>query len=286
MAAIVRVLWGEDVLDHRWTRVWGKDVLGCLGREDKTNYHVYVYGRGNRRRLVRRGVKNVHLINGNPFPKWEDRHLDCGVLMQPWRYKLELLRTAVEDHREIIYCDWDVWCRVKPHEAFRLLKGRQLTFSIYSYKRRRRLWERKPDVSDGLDRNRLCVSGNWMHMVGPEWLDKVLEAMPEVPGEDTAEWHDEWAMTRLLSRELGGWPGEEAWLRRYESPIMCQKHNRSPWPWTTITDKYVERATNVPFRWYRSFEQGVNSATRRRRKANEKPQQGAGPNPENALQRV
>jgi hypothetical protein len=62
-------------------------------------------------------------------------------------------------------------------------------------------------------------------------------------------------MGHLIDEMHGGWPGEVFWLERYESPIMVQRHQRSPWQITQEDARFVRRLTPVPFVWEKLFVQ-------------------------------
>ena len=255
MSSIIRVLWGADGPGQRFSRVWRRDIVkSCLKREDLTNYHVYIYGEDNYVNLLALGFTHVHLIDKRPFPSWADRRVK-GMDIRPWRYKIELIREAMKDHDRIIYCDWDVEVRVDAKDAFEMLEGRELVLSLVAYARPRKLWGRtvrNPEEAVWHP-NRCCVSGNWMHIVGPDWPNQVLEEMDEGPAGKTVGWHDEYAMTKLLAQRHGGWPGEKYWLEHYESPLIVQKPFRCCWGMKVQNDEYVERETIVPFRWLYKF---------------------------------
>ena len=161
----------------------------------------------------------------------------------------------MKDHDRIIYCDWDVEIRISKEKAFRMLKDRGLMLSLVSYARPRKLWGRTIRSSEESIHhpNRCCVSGNWMHIVGPDWPNQVLEEMEEGPVDKTAGWHDEYAMTKLLARRHDGWPGEKYWLENYESPLIVQKPFRACWKKKVMDDEFVERNTVGPFRWLYKF---------------------------------
>ncbi len=263
MAAVVRVLWGADVPNTRWTKVWKVDVPRRLRREDPSRYHVYVYGESNRRELKRLGVKHVHLVDKNPYPRFRDMFRKRGkkspALCHPWIHKHELVRAAVRDHGEVIYCDWDVGLHVEPSAAFDhlhgLLDGRKFLLSLFCYRRPRGLWhpvEQRPGEVCKHPKH-LCVTGNWMYCDGPSWPLEVLPGFGE--GGDTAvpAWHDEFVMTKLINERHGGWPGEEVWLRTYESPVMVQRRGRVPWVRKRFSTDVVECKTCIPFRWRRMF---------------------------------
>ena len=168
---------------------------------------------------------------------------------RPWLHKIELLRRAVEDHGEIIYCDWDIVCLVNDLPgAFAQLEGRDYTLTAFWYKRLRRE-NRKTFRS-----RRISTSGNWIHCRGPEWLDRMLAIMR--PDKEKWSWHDEFVMNHLVDSNHDGWPGEKIWLQKYESPIMCQLDCRSPWLIQSRKDGITIRKTPVPFAWTRLFAYG------------------------------
>jgi len=250
MPAIIRTLWGENGPRHRWQKVWRRDVKPRLRRPWTCDQHVYVYGKDNADRLSQYKIPRckVVLIDNDPFPFGKDEW-GGHYMHRPWLHKIELLRRAVEDHGEIIYCDWDIVCRVTDvPAAFGRLEGRPYNLTAFWYRRPR-------EISRKTFRGRrISVSGNWIHCRGPEWLDRMLAIMR--PDKEVWSWHDEFTMNHLIDQDHNGWPGEKLWLKKYESPIMCQLDCRSPWGVKKRKGDVTTRKTPVRFTWTRQFAYG------------------------------
>jgi hypothetical protein len=258
---IVRTIWGgpEDGRpDDRWEKVWG-DVESRKEREDPKSFHVYVYGRENHRRLKQTGFPHVCMVDPLPYPRWMDHHRRTdGWIARPWRYKIELIREAVSNHKRIIACDWDVDRHVPPVQAFQAIDGRQYLLTLMRYKQERDLWG-ETQYRSWKERiyhpQNLCVSGCWMYLRGTKWIDKVLKRMPKEPVDRVDD--EEIAMTHQIRDQHGGkWPGERMWLRTYESPIMVMR-KQSPWRPDREAEKngtvVQKMKTVIPFEWKKMF---------------------------------
>ncbi len=247
MPTIVRVLWGEEVgTIGRWAKVWTNDVVPRLKIDWTCPQSVYVYGKRNAELLADKTNCDVVLVNDNPFPDGMVDQVKHGQIRRPWHYKWQLLRQAIVDHGEVIYCDWDVTCLVGDIGlAFGLLESRDTHLSAYMYKRVRHPFR------EGYKAQRFACVGNWLHFRGTEFIDRMLSRMgsPGLPW----SWHDEFTMGYMIDEDHGSWPGEEVWLNQYESPIMCQRNRRSPWTLVSDDGNVVRRKTPVPFEWHRLF---------------------------------
>ncbi|MCK9570128.1 hypothetical protein M0R72_14385 [Candidatus Pacearchaeota archaeon] len=250
MSAIIRVLWGMDLAQNQWAKVWNGDVLPQM-RKIQIPQFVYVYGKSNADRLNQFHGTNftVVCVDKEEYP---DGLVDCvrgRYLVVPWHYKLQLIRQAIADHGEVIYCDWDVDCVVSDSQkAFDALQGRELYLSAYFYKKVRHPYRLL--ASD----KRIGISGNWMHFRDVDFLDAVMREMSHSK-RGLSRWHDEIAMGVVLDREYKGWMGCEEWLRKYESPIMCQQSCRCPWRPISDDGFVVTKDTPTPFVWHRMFAQ-------------------------------
>ncbi len=129
---------------------------------------------------------------------------------------------------------------------FELMGGKTISLSAYMYKR-----PRFPDRKNK-QAKRFSPSGNWMYMTNADFIDNILARMNQG---DSWDWHDELVMGRYLDELYGGWMGEDKWLKRYESPVMCQRNNRSPWSLEGSQGKLIQRKTPIPFMWWRFFSQ-------------------------------
>lgn len=241
MPAIVRTLWGAPGPVSRWAKVWQKNVLPMLNTEWTCDQWCYVYGRENADLLAKANKDRLKivLIQDDPWPGGEEDHKQGSQVVRPWRGKVAALLRALDDHGEVIYCDWDVFCRVRDVPAcFARLEGRNL-FSAYYYLRPRHPERGKVGRHAG-------VSGNWLH-VDRRFLEAVLV---EMNAGHAWSWHDELVMGRML-----GWPGDEEWLRRYESPVMVQREGRCLWRLESDDGMMVTRRTPIPFAWERLFHQ-------------------------------
>jgi hypothetical protein len=156
----------------------------------------------------------------------------------------------MQDHGEVIYCDWDIFC-LEPDvpSVFARLEGRPLdyTLSMNCYMRPQRTpWRKDKETW------RYCVGGFWIHLRTPEFAERVLKAMDPDPA--GMGWHDELVMSKMIDDQHGGdWPGLDAWLQNYESPIMVCPHKRQPWATVSDDGQFVKRDTPIPFQWERVF---------------------------------
>ena len=264
MGAIVRVLWGINELGCRLEKVVRQDVCRRM-LEPGSKEYVYVYGVKNTELFTSNDRYCVRLINYNPFP---DRCHDVRIrpnrrsMKRPWHYKWELLQRAVEEHGEIIYCDWDVRSLTEDaDEAFSLLAGRNLTLSAYRYL----VKSHAPDRATQAAR-KIVASGNWIHLRGMEFVDRVLA---EMDWNHPKLWHDEVAIGSLLDKEYGGWMGDTTWLQQYESPIMVQRSKRVPWEFVRNDGQKIIRDTPVPFHWIKLFTAWSNRKMKMRSNGNE-----------------
>lgn len=251
MAAIVRVLWGEPGPEQRFGKVWANDVQRRLDEGLSCEQHVYVYGRDNADKLTKAHIPglNIVLVDDDPFPDGlrDHRRESDGNIIRPWHYKLLLLKVALKYHNKIIYCDWDVRCLSEyVGVPFTFMDGREIALSAYMYKR-----PRFPDRATRRDK-RFSPSGNWMYMTNSNFIEAILARMNKG---NPWDWHDELVMGRYLDELHGGWMGEKTWLERYESPVMCQRENRTPWKLAYHHGNTIHRETPTPFLWWRYFTQ-------------------------------
>ena len=251
MAVIIRTLWGAETPVSRWLKLAKHDIPRATAHS-KVDHHVYVYGKENADLLTRHGHKNIVLVNPDPWPDGvQDVQRSAGNdFYRPWQYKWQLILRAMQDHGEIIYCDWDIICLESDvSKIFQRLKNRPLDFTLTMncYMRpQRTLW--RQNRSDW----RFCVGGFWVHLRTPQFAEEVLRNMnPDPAG---MLWHDELVMSKIIDDRHGGdWPGWVVWLQNYESPIMVSSHKRQPYITVRDDGKYVFRDTPIPFRWERIF---------------------------------
>jgi hypothetical protein len=247
---LLRVLWGEEGPISRWGKVWYSNLLHHSKDTQPPEQHIYVYGHDNADRLVAAGFKNVLLVDNSPWPDGKQDFFlkEFGLKYgrrHPWHYKFQMLKKAVEDHGEVVYCDWDVlyvkrdWGLVQKH-----LENRTLTLNAYLYRR-----PRHRNRTDLLFQ-KVSVTGSWMHHANTEFIDIVLNRMSQ-PGD--RNWHDEFVMGDILDEQYNGWMGEEVWLSKYETPIRVLEKTRSPWVKKTDDGFTVTRQTPIDFTWYRIF---------------------------------
>lgn len=248
---IVRVLWGDDRPGCRWGKVWRKDVEPALRRAERCPFSVWCYGRGNADLLTGRGVP-VELVDPEPFPDGAADRDGGSTWIRPWHYKHQLLAAAVR-RAPTIYLDWDVRIVASAPEVLGDALGDSAArLSAYIYKR-----PRAALLGDQTRRDRrLTPSGNWIYAAGPEFPERVLAAMRSAPAGSLESWHDEHAMKAVI----GGWPGDEEWLREWESPLMVQRGGRCPWPLASKSEgptglRTVRRETPVNFEWTEAFAQ-------------------------------
>ena len=256
MGAVIRVLWGDFGTRHKYNRVYGRHIQCRAKDEDWSNFHIYIYGIENYKKLKNMGATNIHLIDKNPWPKWKDYNID-GRMIRPWQYKLELMLIAIKDHGEIIYCDWDVRCKVPSQNALDIVKGHDFLLSLTGYLQKYNLWD-NPIKKHGdkiFNLSRICVSGKFIYTESAEWIIDVLKKM-EKPIIDKGpkqfqHWHDEWVMSRMINDMHNGWPGEEFWLKNYESQLMVQR--KKAWSPLGSISFYNMCDTKIPFVWYNMF---------------------------------
>jgi hypothetical protein len=250
MPQIIRTLWGSETPVSRWIKLAKTDIPKTTVHS-KAPHWVYVYGKENADLLTRYGHKNIVLVDPDP---WPDGNQDCqrnkgNDFYRPWHYKWQLILRAMQDHGEIIYCDWDVFC-MEPDIArvFSLLQDRPLdyTLALNCYMRPQRL-PKRPDSNT----RRFCVGGFWVHLRTSQFAEQVLERMSPDPA--GMGWHDELVMSEMIDEFHGGWPGLEVWLQQYESPIMVSSSKRYPWNVVSDDGLYVMRETPIPFQWERVF---------------------------------
>ena len=253
MGIFMRTLWGGDVRHGRWAKLLLTDIRKARVHSVGHQY-VYCYGKTNANFITKENLGTAVLCHDDPFPDGlidRTRSID-GNIIRPWHYKWQLIRKALEDHGEVIYADWDVFCRRTDHAyAFSQLAGREFTLSANVYQRPQQMpWRASA-------RRARCfnVSGNWLHCKGFYWADLVLGRMD--PNSDEMFWHDERTMSKLIDErhpdQLDGWHGDKVWLERYESPIMVQKMSRTYWPLVSDDGQFIIRDTPVPFQWERVF---------------------------------
>jgi hypothetical protein len=228
--------------------VWYRDVINCYKRREACPQTVYVYGRNNADVLSKLGFKVV-LVDDDPFPDGRVDRREDDVDIRPWHYKLELIKAALRDHGNVLYCDWDVTAKLEREaEALDLLEDVDLALTAYSYARRRDAFFDLPRTGRA---RRINVTGACMYLNGTEFVDRILKYMKEKNA-----WHDEVAMNNVIDAEHGGWPGEREWLRTYENPAFVVPDHRSPWGRAGRTGRNgasVLRRTPVPFVWYDLF---------------------------------
>jgi len=245
MGAIVRVLWGVNEPNCRLQKVMKADVSRRVNEPGSKEY-VYVYGVKNAEFFADKDRYCVKLVHDDPFPDGCQDVRIRRTMKRPWHYKWELLQRAIEDHGEVIYCDWDVRSLVwDVNEAFSMLEGRSLTLSAFKYEIRTHAPDRLTQSA-----RKMVASGNWIHLRGSEFADRVLA---KIDWNYSNLWHDEVVMGYLLDEEHDGWMGEAVWLQQYESPIMVQRGRKVPWEFVRNDGQKIIRDTPVPFHWIRLF---------------------------------
>ena len=263
MSAVVRVLWGEERPDSRWIKA-RRDVWHASRRRESCPFHIYVYGKDNVELLTKMGFsgRRIHLVHDDPYPDGKcDEVIGVdnkgkNLFRHPWHYKHQLILKAIENHGPVIYCDWDltIVCR-DPSDAFGLLGDRRFAFMSYKYRRPQRTL-----VARDADTSRIRPSGAWLYCRDSYIPDMVLEGM--VRKDHHLSWHDEEILNDLIDTWHNGWPGDEVWLRTYESPVVVC--GRNPWitpgqPWQIVGKdpsgqyKAVRLDTPIPFTWYGMF---------------------------------
>lgn len=246
---IVRVLWGERRPVVRWDRLWN-DVQSQLNQGARCQQSVYVYGKANADRLRKLcgPLFEIVLVDPSPYPLgvYDEQCTDSGHIRRPWIYKHKLIQQAIKDHGQVIYCDWDVTCRVEDvPAAFAMVEHSRFMLSAFRYLRgNHHCPERK-----GFARQ-IAVSGSWIYM-RDDWL--TVKTIERLQGTGPRSWHDEWVLSDMVDEWHNGWPGEKVWLEQYESPIMVQQNIRSPWPFTSYRRGIVTRDTIIPFTWTSLF---------------------------------
>jgi len=251
MPAIIRTLWGAETAVSRWIKLAKTDIPKTRAHSREECW-IYVYGKANADLLTNFGYKNIVLVDENPWPDGrEDIQRSAGNdFYRPWHYKWELILRAMQDHGEIIYCDWDIFCMEKDvSKIFSKLENRKLdyTLTLNCYMRpQQTVWR--------TDRTtwRFCVGGYWIHLRTNEFAQRVMDRLnPDPKGMD---WHDEIVMSKLIDGQHGGeWPGHSIWLENYESPLMVNSYKRCPWATLSDDGYFVTRNTPVPFQWERIF---------------------------------
>jgi hypothetical protein len=250
MSALIRVLWGSSNAPlSKWNRVWYNHIRRWRAKETNPDcQYIYVYGKDNADRLTRLGFPRVVLLNNDPWPDGQADRITGKHLVRPWYYKIEMIRQAMLDHSEIVYCDWDV-CYVKQDWPYVLsrLAGRDSTFVAYGYKRSR------PGKSSKSADGRIAVSGRWYHFNRIDFVETVLARMLSKDA-SILYWHDEIVVREILDQLNGGWMGDSKWLQYYESPITVVPPKRSPWGLSLTDDESgITRDTPIPFTWERVF---------------------------------
>jgi hypothetical protein len=243
----IRVLWGDSRPGCRRNKVWRRDVKWARQRAEAP-YTVWCYGQENADDLTKAGI-SCEMVDREPFPDgFIDKDLANGSTL-PWHNKHQLIAAAAGGRR-VIYCDWDVQIRCRSQdEAFDAMGDRRLALTAYYYLKPRHA-ER-----DSRRSQRISIGGNWIYCVGDSFPKAIGEIMHDAgKPRTTVGFHDEHAMVEYVERENGGWPSEERWLERYESPIMMQKPCKCPWG---------DRETlPIEFTWTPLFAQGIAAIPR------------------------
>lgn len=262
MPVIVRVLWGDDREYGRRSHIVNSHVMPHLWQKKHCPQWIYVYGKDNADLLTRAKIKGwkIVLVDPDPYPDgrtfWFQKrppgfhqrpHPVKGrkpkYLVHPWHNKIRLLLKALEDHGEIIHCDWDVICLVNdPKEAFDVLGDREMTFSMSYYTKQHMMC---PEKDTAWERQSM-PAGCWIHMKGTEFIQATLDRL--LSGK-VSGWHDERAMRSEIELRHGSWPDEVTWLREFESPIMMHRAGKTPWKLTLYDGKIARRETPIPFEW-------------------------------------
>lgn len=256
MAAIVRCLWGEssDENPTRWRSVQRHIVKRA--KYENCPIVVYVYGKANAELLYQNGFKHIQLLHNEPYPTEREVPSKVGPgwvkRRHPWSNKIKMLLQAFDEHKEIIYCDWDVPIHIRnPDKAFIRLARHGSFGATFSKKKNKRPLVPWRATKEG---KRTSVSGNWLHFRDRSWLSDCLAKM-----DYHHDWwnNDELVFDYLVEQQWGSWPDDKNWLIHFETPIMLQWRGVSPYKSILgageLETRTIRKETPIPFEWERMF---------------------------------
>ena len=223
----IRCVWGSystnEDLKNEAAKIWkGTDKLARrskidtdieLIRQNKFNepFVVYVYGKDNYEKIKSLGLDCV-LVDENPAPFDQIRYV--------YRHKLELIKYAMEvdGYDEIVYLDWDCRPQKKLPNNFwdEFQKKRPIQACLQQYRRKKCLW-RSDDI-------RKVSNGGFVYLRDKTIPSKVIEIWKTMPQDN-----DEPAWTKYIDDDMGGWKGQDEFIKNYEAPF-CNLHRMSPIP--------------------------------------------------------
>jgi hypothetical protein len=205
--AFIRGLWGSTEID-RFKNKTLKDVATSLTRKYQFPYIAYVYGRENAEYLKSLGIR-ARVMSEEPFawqgtePEFDRQFGRMAFGVSAWRHKLLIIRQALTEFRDVIWCDWDCHALAPlPRDLWhRFRAGQPLQICIRQYKRIKCPWRNR--------NQRTLGSGAFIYCRDVSLIDHVLQVNDEHP-----TWDDEICIGYVLDEYAGGWPGSDEYLKR------------------------------------------------------------------------
>jgi len=197
----IRCLYGTYDTSPRLKKI-DNDINRVINGEYKHPFVTYVFGENNYKMLTDKGLE-VKLVDKNPMPF---KLKDGG---HTYRNKMELIKIAMEDYKELIYLDWDCYQMTQiPDNMWEELRQREFIQGCFQMYRRRQ-------VSWRQDNQRVLLNGGLMYI---GWGDIIKQACELYDKEFTDNASDEPAYSKLIdeiNKGKGGFNREE-YLKRYE----------------------------------------------------------------------
>lgn len=211
----IRGLWGIFDNSHRITnrrfRV-ENNINKTLRNKYAPSSQTYVFGKENLIGLEKLGVKNLTLIQEDPFK--------FDLIKHQYRHKLELIRYAMEvdGYDEILYLDWDCYpTRSLPDDFWEVLRGKGVfQANLIQYHRKKCFW-REVD-------QRKVPNGGFLYIRDKTIPARAIEYWDEMPQDN-----DEPAWAKIVEDLMGGkWTDINDYWNRFE-PEWCNLHKSSPY---------------------------------------------------------
>lgn len=206
----IQGLWGDERF-RRYAKVRG-DVERAAKRPLRpAPVTVLCYGLDNLAFLRRLGFQAI-CIHPEPVQNYSGHDVDrdhrqdyTGSIaygISSWRHKLEVILSAVEEFKEVVWLDWDCTLELPlPGDFWRELRRQQpLQMGLR--------WYRRPQCGWRESDQRLLPHGAWIYCRDPQIIRDVI-AIHCTLAEGLCM--DEHAFAMWFDQQLGGWKGIEAY---------------------------------------------------------------------------
>lgn len=205
MSAFVRALWGsfslvEGKSPPRRIKI-ENDIKMALKHDIQFPFCVYVFGEENAKILEDYGC-TVKLL--------DKRSIVWDMDKQQFRHKLEVFNVAAQEHKEMLFLDWDTLpIKQIPVDFWETFKKKEsLQATLLQYKRVKVGWRGSGDC-------RKIPSGSFVYCRDEAVTAELIKTWERLGN----PWSEEVVMARYLDDVNGKWVGTDEFLRRYDPEL-------------------------------------------------------------------